>query len=221
MALLLNIDTALETASVCLAEQGQSIALLQNNRQADHAAWIQTAIRQLFDETGKQPQQLDAVAVSNGPGSYTGLRVGLSTAKGLCYALKKPLITASTLEVMARSVKDTGDFLLCPMIDARRMEVYTALYTNKINIILPPAAMVLEMQSFATTLAENKVLFFGNGSEKFRSLCTHPSALFAHIETNAMHLAVLSFVMYMSASFTDLAYSEPFYCKAFYTTARN
>src|SRR5205814_5136447 len=145
MALIFNIDTALEIASLGLAEDGIMIQSIENDQQKDHAAWIHVAIKNLFEKTGKTIDQLDAVAVSNGPGSYTGLRVGLSTAKGLCYALNIPLITVGTLQVMALNAvqalaksdlqsadhggeNELGDILFCPMIDARRMEVFTAVY---------------------------------------------------------------------------------------------
>jgi tRNA threonylcarbamoyladenosine biosynthesis protein TsaB len=220
MALILNIDTATATASVCLAKEGKVLQYLNNNQQQDHAAWIQPAIQQLYADAGIELQETDAVAVSNGPGSYTGLRVGLSTAKGLCYVLQKPLITVNTLELMAWSARMLTKAWLCPMIDARRMEVYTALYTNEIKLILQPTAMILDMQSFATTLAEQNILFFGNGSGKFETICAHPNALFMQVESTASNLAEKSYVMYLSEVFADIAYSEPFYTKDFFTTAK-
>src|SRR6266513_982784 len=128
MSLLLNIDTAIETASICLSKDGNVLHLSINENQKDHAAWLTVAIQEMMQNSGYQLNQLNAIAVTIGPGSYTGLRVGLSTAKGLCYVLKIPLLTIGTLEMMAFAAKQNPVDLLCPMIDARRMEVFTAVY---------------------------------------------------------------------------------------------
>src|SRR5882762_5440642 len=145
MALILNIDTATELASVSLSKEGQSLALLQNKDQKDHASWLHPAIEKMMQETGFRMQELDAVAVTAGPGSYTGLRVGMAAAKGFCYALNIPLITESTLKVMAFAAREQTEpeGLYCPMIDARRMEVFTALYSTDLVEIIPATAMVI------------------------------------------------------------------------------
>src|SRR6185503_9501274 len=137
MALILHIDTAVEAASVCLAKNGEVLFISKNvrkdslgERQKDHAAWLHIAIKDIFEKNNLEITSLDAVAVTEGPGSYTGLRIGMATAKGICYGLSKPLVTLNTLLVMANAAKSNDAGLLCPMIDARRMEVFTAVYTN-------------------------------------------------------------------------------------------
>src|SRR5215208_5364975 len=138
MSFILNIDTALETASVSLANNGRMLQSLVSESQKDHASWLHPAIKILLEKQGIGMDQLVAVGVSNGPGSYTGLRVGLSTAKGFCYALNIPLITIGTLKLMAFSARDEAEDLICPMIDARRMEVYTAIYTGEMAELIKP-----------------------------------------------------------------------------------
>ena len=147
MALILNIDTSLETASVCLAKDAVAVKLLINENQRDHASWIHNAIHLALQDSGCLITELEAVAVSNGPGSYTGLRVGLATAKGLCYGLGIPLITISTLKMMATAVKHKASDLICPMIDARRMEVFTAVYNKDLLELSPAQAMIIDETS--------------------------------------------------------------------------
>ena len=148
MAFILNIDTALQTGSVCISRDAQPLAYLQNTEPSSQASWIHEAIRQLMQECHLQLHELNAVAVSNGPGSYTGLRIGLATAKGICYTLNIPLICINTLFIMASSVSPEADDLICPMIDARRMEVFTALYDKQLNTIEEQAALVVTEKSF-------------------------------------------------------------------------
>lgn len=223
MALILNIDTATETGSICLAKDGIAVGSMVNRDQKDHAAWIQPAISSLMKDMGYRMQQLQAVAVTAGPGSYTGLRVGMATAKGLCFALNIPLITENTLKVMAyaailpTSPEDEGT-LLCPMIDARRMEVFTALYDQDLEEVMPPAAIILENDSFNKELENNSILFLGNGSTKWKHVCHHhPNALFAEVIHTAVHLAPLAERLFLQENFANLAYEEPVYLKEFYT----
>ena len=213
MALILNIDTALDTASVCLAKDGKSIALKVNKSQKDHAAWIHKAI----DEIVQDIKSLDAISVTIGPGSYTGLRVGLATAKGLCYALQLPLITIGTLPNMALSASGCDSDLLCPMIDARRMEVFTAVYDKTGKEIMKPAAIILDEDSYKDILKNKRVCFFGSGSIKFRNICKNDNALFNNIETDASSMITVSEQLFMQKSFADLAYSEPLYLKEFHS----
>ena len=128
MSIILNIDTAVQSSSICLAENDQSISVKVNPSQKDSASWLHIAIKEILEETHFNFQQIDAIAVSEGPGSYTGLRVGMATAKGLCYVMNKPLITINTLQMMASDARDKHQGLLSPMIDARRMEVFTAVF---------------------------------------------------------------------------------------------
>ena len=220
MALILNIDTAVETASLCLSKNGQVTGILLNEKMKDHAKWLHPAIKDIIEKTGLPIQQLDAVAVTEGPGSYTGLRISMAAAKGICYALNKPLITLNTLLVMASTAKKIARGLLCPMIDARRMEVFTAIYTQKLEIIIPPVAMVLDEKSFEEWLKKKQIFFFGNGSCKFREKTKHPNAVFGNITMGASAMVELSEKKYRLGEFANLAYTEPLYLKEFYTPAR-
>ena len=222
MALILNIDTATEEAGICLAADGEVVAMAVNPEQKDHASWLHTAIEKIMRDAGTRINDLQAVAVTAGPGSYTGLRVGMAAAKGFCYALNIPLITENTLKVMAMAARDnvSSERLLCPMIDARRMEVFTAVYRNDMEEVAPTAAMIIDEHSFSTILASNDVSFFGGGSYKCKPIITAPSAAFIEINYHAGYLGILSFLRYLQREFTGLAYSEPAYTKEFYTHTR-
>jgi tRNA threonylcarbamoyladenosine biosynthesis protein TsaB len=226
MAIILNIDTATEYASVCLSADGTCLALETNESQKDHASFIQPAIRKIIHETGKSLKEIDAIAVSNGPGSYTGLRVGLSTAKGLCYALDRPLILINTLEIIAtaaiepRKGEVTGTDalpLFCPMIDARRMEVFTAVYDQALALRLAPEALILDANSFGSLLEQQTVIFSGSGSSKFENICAHHNAIFLKLQHDARHMQTIAEKLYLLKSFADAAYSEPYYLKEFFT----
>jgi len=216
MALILNIDTAVETASICLAKDGRLLLLDKNKDQKDHAGWLHPAIEAMMNETGYKLTDMDAFTVTIGPGSYTGLRVGLATAKGFCFALQKPLIVINTLQMMANAATENAVELICPMIDARRMEVFTAIYNKKLEIIVEPLALVVDEKSFAKELALNKILFLGNGSKKFKSLCENKNAVFTEITADASNIISLSELQFSKNQFADLAYSEPLYLKEFY-----
>ena len=166
MPLLLNIDTATEHASICLSKEGVVLGLIESTEQKNHAAFVQPAIQQIINESDYALADIDAVAATSGPGSYTGLRVGLASAKGICYALDKPLILINTLETMAQSIlsyyQSTNQpinplTLLCPLIDARRMEVFTALYNASLQEIEPPHALIIDEHSFAALLEKQPI----------------------------------------------------------------
>src|SRR5580704_5487088 len=180
MSLILNIDTSMETAGVCLSIDGSTLIMAESTDQKNHSSWLHPTIARLLEETGHRVRDLQAVAVSAGPGSYTGLRVGMAAAKGFCYALGIPLIAENTLNVMAFAAREqlAGADLLCPMIDARRMEVFTAIYRNDGTILLPATAMIIDENSFAEYLLLHKMSFFGDGSHKCKQLITAPSAAF-------------------------------------------
>ncbi|MBC7886501.1 MAG: tRNA (adenosine(37)-N6)-threonylcarbamoyltransferase complex dimerization subunit type 1 TsaB [Ferruginibacter sp.] len=223
MSIILNIDTAADTAYVSLAKDGEVLLELSNNDLKDHGAFLQPAIHTLLKNTSISIRKLDAIAISAGPGSYTGLRVGMASAKGLCYALNKPLITLSTLEILAfAAILKAGNenivspHLFCPMIDARRMEIYTALYNSNLEIVLEPCAMILEKSSFANTLLKYTVLFFGNGAKKWEPNCNHQNGIFLTVLNNPLAMSKLSHKKYELSDFADLAYSEPFYLKEFF-----
>ena len=219
MALILNIDTSVETASVCLAKDGDVLMLEKNDQQHDHAAWLHVAIKKIMQGTNLPLTSLNAVAVTIGPGSYTGLRVGLSAAKGFCFALQKPLIAINTLLVMANAVKETAD-LLCPMIDARRMEVFTAVYTNSLEIIKEPASMIIDENSFSDLLAQKSICFSGNGSPKLKSIIKNSKAVFSETIADAGNMINFSETCYEKKQFADIAYTGPLYLKEFYSPGR-
>jgi len=223
MALILNIDTALSEASIAICKDGHPVASAVNKEQRDHASWIHEAIKQLMLEAGTQVSDLAAVAVTIGPGSYTGLRVGLSTAKGLCYALNIPLITENTLRLMAyhaiqhySSAGDNSIGLFVPMIDARRMEVFTAVYNGALDEILPAQPLVLDAGSLIE-FQNDRALFFGSGANKFRDLVAGSGANFEELHASAGDLGRLSHDNYVQKKFSDIAYSEPLYLKEFYS----
>jgi tRNA threonylcarbamoyladenosine biosynthesis protein TsaB len=217
MAILLNIDTALETASVCLSDNSKSIALSINENQKDHAAWLHPAIRKVLHDQGLHVGDLAAIAISIGPGSYTGLRIGLSAAKGLCYALNIPLIAVGTLEMIAHGVREIDTDFICPMIDARRMEVYAAVYNKSLQEIVRPAAINLNENSFFNLLLTHKIAFCGSGHNKLQTILCHDNAIFIDSRATAADLAQLAFKNWENKSFASIAYTEPFYIKEFFT----
>lgn len=222
MTLILSIDTAMAKAGVCLSKDGEPVAILENTEQKEHAAWLHQAVEDLMQNTGYTLRDLQAVAVTGGPGSYTGLRVGMAAAKGFCYALNIPLIAEDTLKVMAFAAKDQtpGTHLLCPMIDARRMEVFTALYSHDMTPLLPSTAMIIDENSFSTWLLDHNVSFFGEGADKCKRIVTAPNAHFTEVNYHAGYLGIVAFLRYLQGEFTGLAYSEPAYTKEFYTHTR-
>lgn len=221
MPILLTIDTAGETASVALSNDKDVIASRVSTDQKNHASFIQAAIQDIIQTTGIAINNIDAVSVVNGPGSYTGLRVGLASAKGIAYATSKPLILLNTLTVMALAAIEKfnlTDALYCPMIDARRNEVFTAVYDSALNIILPPQPIVIEKDSYKNFLEEQKVVFFGSGHNKCGKVISHENAVFADVPYSVFHITSLTSQAYMESDFSDIAYSEPFYTKEFYST---
>jgi len=226
LALLLNLDTATEVASICISVSGISKAFRQNEHQKEHGSFVHGAIQELIYEVGCDLADIDAFSVTSGPGSYTGLRVGMSTVKGLCYAFSKPLITVNTLEVMAKAAIDTlvsknEKPLICPMIDARRMEVFTALYDTDIKSVVQPQCLVLNETVFEDFLTKEKIIFLGSGSFKFKTLMSSPNAHFESIISDARNLAILAESDFNEKCFADVTYSQPNYFKEFYNTSKN
>lgn len=213
----MNIDTAVQAASVCLANGDEVLATAVGTTEKESASWLHVAIQNLLQQAGIRPSQLQAVAVSAGPGSYTGLRVGMAAAKGLCYALQLPLITINTLQMMAAALKNPTTELLCPMIDARRMEVFTALYDQTLQEVLPSTNLILEEGSFAEWLPKKSISFFGNGSTKATTVIRHTNAVFISVTAGAKDMVLLSAKKFASSQFTELAYSEPSYGKDFHS----
>jgi len=223
MSLILNIDTASETAHVSIARDGQLQHVLENHEQKNHASFLEPAIKQLADKSNIKLSELDAIAVTEGPGSYTGLRIGMASAKGLCYALNKPLITISSLEAMTLTATSAvheqitnPSTLFCPMIDARRAEVFTALYDISLKNILPPCAIILTENSFENFFNDCSITFFGSGSEKWKLICSKKNAFFQQIGQTFASFASLSYQKFKKSDFNNIAYSEPSYIKDFY-----
>lgn len=220
MALILSIDTATTTGSVSLSRDGKALQTLVNEQQQDHAAAMVLYVQQVLREQGVTAADLDAVAVSAGPGSYTGLRVGVATAKGLCYAWNKPLLAVPTLQMMAQGAKaaiQDENAWYCPMLDARRQEVFTAIYDAALQPVMEPQALVLEPASLNAWLAQKKIYFFGNGSPKWAAMLPSiDNAVFVPYEMNAADMAPLAEQLFRQKAFADLAYFSPFYLKGFY-----
>lgn len=217
MALILSIETSTTLCSAALHEQGELIADEELHTPQAAASQLTPLIETLFAKTGMTRSALRAVAVSAGPGSYTGLRIGLSTAKGICYALDVPLITMDSLHVLAAALPpSTHEGLLCPMFDARRMEVYTCLLTPALGVVEPTRALVVDEQSFADVLARVPVNFFGNGAQKVKTVIHHSNARFsAGIYPRAQAMGRLAFQQFERASFADVRQFEPAYLKEF------
>jgi tRNA threonylcarbamoyladenosine biosynthesis protein TsaB len=225
MAFILHIETALENASVLLLNERQIIASEISTEQKNHASFLFVAIQQVLDKASLSLQNIDAISVSNGPGSYTGLRVGLSAAKGLCYSLQKPLILLSTLELMAvqqiSNIDQNEEVLFCPMIDARRMEVYCGIFNNKLDPILPLQACILDENSFSDILEKNKIIFFGSGSNKFQKLTKSNHSIFSDFNNSMNGLVNYISKAYQNQAFSNISYCEPFYLKEVYTTQKS
>jgi tRNA threonylcarbamoyladenosine biosynthesis protein TsaB len=218
MNLLLHINTALGTAMTGISRDNVIIAFRENASQKDHASFLQPAISEMTRETGIKLDDIDGVTVVNGPGSYTGLRVGLSAAKGICFSLGKPLITISTLEWMALPFKDNSYDYICPVIDARRMEVFTATYDRNLQCVSLPSALILDENSFAEWLEKGRVLFTGNAVVKMpETLTSHANARISKNESSLAEQVRLGALAHNRKEYADLAYAEPFYIKPFFS----
>ncbi|HRF68340.1 MAG TPA: tRNA (adenosine(37)-N6)-threonylcarbamoyltransferase complex dimerization subunit type 1 TsaB [Muribaculum sp.] len=224
MAAILNIETSTDVCSVALTYDGQVVAQREDYRGHNHATLLSGYIKDCMDEAKNKNLKLDAIAVSIGPGSYTGLRIGLSEAKGLAYALDVPLIGVDTLAIMAVTVMFSdffdSDVMFAPMIDARRMEVYTAVYNYALETLLAPTPLILDENSYDRYLDRGPVIFFGNGSDKAKPLLEkHKNANFiTEIHPLAVNMTALSERAYRNRDFLDLAYSTPQYLKEFQAT---
>lgn len=219
---ILNIETSTTCCSAAITIDGKPVASVEQLANANHASQLPVFIQQLLHEANANDWHLDAVALSQGPGSYTGLRIGASTAKGICYGLNIPLIPVDTLQVLCASVPSgvlPDNALLCPMLDARRMEVYTALYQQQgtqLSTISEVQAMIIDADAFAQTLAQQPVYFFGNGAAKCQSVITHPNAHFVdNVVPQAQCMGLLAEMQPNSLDTKQMAYYEPFYLKEF------
>lgn len=220
MPLILHIETATLTCSVALSENGELLNKIEKTERNIHAAVLTVFIKDLLEGAGKKMQDLDAVAVSMGPGSYTGLRIGVSTAKGLCYALDIPLIAVNTLHAMAsgfihKCFSVNMNTLFCPMIDARRMEVYAAIYDHEIKEKQGTSAVIVDEMSFKELLENHIVYFFGDGAAKCEEILG--SYLNARIMDDYLNSAgdmvAIAHQKFQNQEFEDVAYFEPYYLK--------
>ncbi|MFA8434163.1 MAG: tRNA (adenosine(37)-N6)-threonylcarbamoyltransferase complex dimerization subunit type 1 TsaB [Marinifilaceae bacterium] len=229
MALLLNIETSTSVCSVALARDGQIISLKENKEGMNHATLLTVFIENILKENELSPSDLDAVAISMGPGSYTGLRIGVSTAKGICFGANIPLIAINTLEAMAYPIakmekvqnllKNPETAWYCPMIDARRMEVYTAFFDGKNQLMKETSADIIDETSYLSTLDQRELIFFGDGSAKCNGTISHSNAHFLEeITPSAVNMAELAEEKFKENKFEDVAYFEPFYLKDFVAT---
>lgn len=223
MSCILYIETATSVCSVAVSKDGEVIFQKEETTGPSHAQVLGSFVKEAVDELQKKNLKLDAVAVSCGPGSYTGLRIGVSEAKGLCYGWNIPLIAIETLTIMAAGVVRRSlvgdDVLLCPMIDARRMEVYDAIFDSKLTKLKEVSADIIDENSFAEYLSANKVVFFGDGSDKCKSALTHVNASFLDsVYPHAEDMVALAEDAFANKSFVDVAYFEPFYLKEFVAT---
>lgn len=228
MSTILNIETSSDTCSVAIGHEGDILFHLEETAGMKHAEVLAPFVEKCMNELLRRNLNLDAVAVSIGPGSYTGLRIGLSLAKGICFGSDIKLIGIPTLEILAvsamfRNIDWHGDELLVPMLDARRMEVYTAVYDFSLNAIKPPHPLVLTPDSFSELLSNNRLYIMGNGSDKAKGIIKSPNILHLNdIKPLAIDMLALSERAMRQENFLDIAYSTPEYLKEFMaTTPRN
>ncbi|MGC1203496.1 MAG: tRNA (adenosine(37)-N6)-threonylcarbamoyltransferase complex dimerization subunit type 1 TsaB [Flavobacteriaceae bacterium] len=216
MSLILSIETATTNCSVSLSKAGKTIVLKEDyDHNYSHAERLHIYISAVLKEAKISKNDIDAVAVSMGPGSYTGLRIGVSAAKGLCFALDKPLIAIPTLESLAHQVKINNGVIIS-MLDARRMEVYSAIYDSNYKQIRETQAQILNENSFSNYLKNQKVYFIGNGVEKTKGLINHPNAVFIENKLpSANNMSFLAYNKYKISDIEDVAYFEPYYLKDF------
>ncbi|MCJ8208930.1 tRNA (adenosine(37)-N6)-threonylcarbamoyltransferase complex dimerization subunit type 1 TsaB [Mucilaginibacter sp. RS28] len=223
MSLILQIETATTVCSVAIANNREVIALTEVNERNIHAEKITVFIEEACKSAGIDLHDLDAVAISKGPGSYTGLRIGVSTAKGICFALDKPLIAVDTLAAMAGGAisefqtRFKSDALLCPMIDARRMEVYTALFDTSGKMLKPVAAEIIEEASFENEINGRQLVLFGDGAEKCADILSirNKVLLLPEFSNSAAQMTHLAADRFAAGLFEDVAYFEPYYLKEF------
>ena len=222
MERIILLETSTALCSAALAEDGCVTAYRESSAPKAHASLTAVFVQEILEERGLKLADCDAVCVSKGPGSYTGLRVGVSCAKGLCYGVSKPLISVCTLATIAQMAIDNklygreGEYTIVPMIDARRMEVYTANFNSKGEQLTPVEAKILDETSYAAELAAGPVLFTGNGAEKFKVLVgDNPNAFFAPQEPHAAGMRAIAARKLQEGEFEDNAYFEPFYLKDF------
>jgi len=217
MATILHLETATTNCSVSIAKDGEMLVLKENNAaNYSHSEQLHIFIKEALKEASLSFSDLDAVAISKGPGSYTGLRIGVSSAKGLCFSLDIPLISVPTLQSMAYQVDVKPGELVIPVLDARRMEVYSAVYNDQYKEIRETRAEVINEESFADYISDYKVYVVGSGAEKCRGALRHPNFVFdTNVVPSAKQMVAIAFEKFKSNEFEDVAYFEPYYLKDF------
>ena len=224
MSLILCIETGTDICSVGIARDGELMSLQESDQGRDHAKQVAVFVDELLRETGVKPDELDAVAVGMGPGSYTGLRIGVSFAKGLCYGLNIPLLAVGSLEALTDvAIKDYeagiiqvegwDEALLCPMVDARRMEVYTQIFNSRCEAQSEVSAEIITEESFSQWRAKGKLVIFGNGAAKCQEML--PDAIYIDVAPSARGLTRIAHQLFEAGKTEDIAYFEPFYLKDF------
>lgn len=219
----MNIETSGRTCSVSLSENSTIVGFRETNTEKSHASLLSPFIDEVLKKAGQEFSGLNAVSVSKGPGSYTGLRIGVSTAKGIAFALELPLLGINTLEILSNGFlenfpeyRNNENILLCPMIDARRMEVYTCLYTGNLQMHTQISAEIIKEDSFKSHLKEKEIIFFGDGALKCKDIIKDKNAIFHEFkDISARYMNTLSFRAYQDKKYEDPAYFEPFYLKDF------
>lgn len=224
MAKILNIETSTGVCSIALSIDGEVVAIEESFTKNSHAELVTLFSQKVVTDAGLKFDDLDAISVSKGPGSYTGLRIGVSTAKGFSFGLEIPLISIGTLAAMAEGIKskistenDLASTLFCPMIDARRMEVYTALFSNTLDEVEPTTAKIIDKDSFSDQLSTHKLIFAGDGAAKCKEvLGLQSNAVFLeNFHPSATYLAKIAEQKFLNKEFEDTAYFEPYYLKDF------
>ncbi|MFI3267583.1 MAG: tRNA (adenosine(37)-N6)-threonylcarbamoyltransferase complex dimerization subunit type 1 TsaB [Rikenellaceae bacterium] len=225
MSLILSIETGTDVCSVALSKNGELKSLRESSEGKDHAKNLATYISEILTEHDLEIADIDAIAVGMGPGSYTGLRIGVSVAKGLCYAENKPLIAISSLESLMSVALDDYDAglteienietaMFCPMIDARRMEVYSAIYDSKFNLVMDVGAFIIDDTSFAEWRKDREFVIFGNGAKKCKEVFSG-NVQYINVQHSAQGLIKSAHRKFKNKEFEDIAYFEPFYLKDF------
>jgi tRNA threonylcarbamoyladenosine biosynthesis protein TsaB len=223
MALILNIETSTQVCSVNIAKDGVKVAGMETHEQNAHSKVLTVYIEQLLKSSGIGIKEMNAISVSKGPGSYTGLRIGVSCAKGIAFGAGIPMLSVNTLQHMAWGARQmiglAEDYILAPVIDARRMEVYNQLFDMHLNPVSDIRAMIIDAGSFDDILKKNSLYIFGDGAEKCKPLLDHTGICFLdHVYPSADYMIPFSEDAYKTGKFEDVAYFEPFYLKDFVAT---
>lgn len=220
---IIIIDTALETATVAICNNNQIVSAAHNFQSNSHASFVHTSLQQLLQQQQIQIQKIQAIAVVHGPGSYTGIRIGLSAAKGFCFSLQIPLITISTVELLAyaaQQIEPQAAYYI-PLIDARRMEAFTAIYNHQLQALTNPFATVITTEAFEQYYTKNTTVFIGNAVTKATTILQHNHIIWLHNTYTIHHLAQIANQKLQQQQYSNIANTEPLYGKAFFDNKKN